>query len=997
MALKIGGLYITIDADDKNLDRAYDRAHKKTKSFGDVLTGVMQGIGQRLFDGIVRGVGMVVTKMGEAVQASSDLSEAINKVNVVFGQNAAEVLEWSKTSSTAFGQSRQQALEAVGTFGALFSAMGVTGEEAQKMSISLVELASDIASFNNISPEEALIKLRAGLVGEVEPLRTVGVQLEATAVAAKAVQLGLAGSTQAVTAQDKVMARYAIILEQTKIQQGDFARTSTGLANAQRILAAQIATASASLGDSFRPALESITNLLIGIAPQMFGYAQNITDQFAAGLAAGIRSIIPIITTIRQLFTYWFKPGSPPKILPDIDKWGAGTMQAWLDGMASVDVKAAFDTVGKAVEGVLRSFVAAGKMDETGLVGTIFGSRDAIASAVAEFKRLGSVSDTTIQRIAQKAGPAGQAIANLTKTYFDLQRASEKVKTAQDELNRTTEQYDAIINPLRDSLDQVRGQQQALANQQRLIAAQNTLANFESTAAEKQAAALEIQQIALEDQLSAAERKKAAAVDAGQEVIDTATKEEAAAKLQLDAAQATIDRQVETNNLLGEQKRLVEQLAAAQEAAASKAAADAERAANEAEQAAEKAKREAEQLAAAQLRYNLAISDTPGQIAIMEAELAKLTPGTVEYFNVLTQLEQLQQQYGKELDAAAKKAAAMGAGAIEAGGMIEGGLGAPITEVSAAAADLSKAIDEMAKTFSEPIAGEAPGELKRVADALDGLFTAIERIGIATGLLSERTAPSLQEAGGYWSTFSDAVEENTTAANAAQKKMEEESRLHLEIMASDIRLITALMNGDWSAFWEEANNNRRLNQALYESETSGSLARSRTEWAKYFSDLSKQWGQWFTDRADAIGKWVTDLTTAFRAGGSKLMTALWDGMKSKWGEVETWFSDQLSWLRSQLPFSEPKDPASPLRNLGKSGESIIGMVQGGMERAAMSIEPLASALLPSNQMMAAGATTNNNLGGFNITVNVSGGGEPNAVKGAVRDGVLDALRAGGVR
>lgn len=946
---------------------------------------------------MVRGVEQVIRKMGEAVQASSNLSESINKVSVVFGENAQEIMDWSKTSSTAMGQSQRTALEAAGSFGNLFDALGLTSDQTKEMSIGLVELASDLASFNNITPDEALIKLRAGIVGETEPLRVLGVNLNATVVAAKAMQMGLGSTTKELSDQDKVLARYAIILDQTKNAQGDFARTSTGLANAQRILAAQMENGSAQLGNSFRPALESLTNLLIGIAPQMFGYAQNITDQFAAGLAAGIRSIIPIITTIRQLFTYWFKPGSPPKILPDIDKWGAGTMQAWLDGMASVDVKAAFDTVGKAVEGVLRSFVAAGKMDETGLVGTIFGSRDAIAMAVAEFKRLGSVSDTTIQRIAQKAGPAGAAIANLTKTYFELQRASEKVKTAQDALNRTTEQYDAIINPLRDSLDQVRGQQQALANQQRLIAAQNTLVNFEATAAEKQAAALEIQQIALEDQLSAAERKKAAAVDAGQEVIDTATKEEAAAKLQLDAAQATIDRQVETNNLLGEQKRLVEQLAAAQEAAASKAAADAERAANEAEAAAEKAKREAEQLAQAQLRYNLEIADTPGKIALMEAELAKLTPGSIEYLDTLTRIHQLQEQYSNELEAAAKKAAAMGAGATEAGGMIEAGLGAPLGEASAAATDLSKAIDEMAQAFASPAMGEAPGELQRVADAVEGLLSAIERIGIATGLLSERTAPSLQEAGGYWSTFSDAVEENTTAANAAQKKMEEESRLHLEIMASDIRLITALMNGDWSAFWEEANNNRRLNQALYESETNGSLARSRTEWGKYFSDLSKQWGQWFTDRADAIGKWVTDLTTAFRTGGSKLMTALWDGMKSKWGEVETWFSDQLSWLRNQLPFSEPKDANSPLRGLQKSGESIIGMVQGGMERAAMSIEPLASALLPSNQMMAAVATTNNNLGGFNITVNVSGGGEPNAVKGAVRDGVLDALRAGGVR
>ena len=100
------------------------------------------------------------------------------------------------------------------------------------MSTSLVKLAADLACFNNIDPGEALDKLRSGLVGEAEPLRQVGILLSEDAVQAKALALGLAATARELTEADKVQARYALIMEQRPAAQGDFARTSTGLANA---------------------------------------------------------------------------------------------------------------------------------------------------------------------------------------------------------------------------------------------------------------------------------------------------------------------------------------------------------------------------------------------------------------------------------------------------------------------------------------------------------------------------------------------------------------------------------------------------------------------------------------------------------------------------------------------------------------------------------------------------------------------------------------------
>ena len=204
----------------------------------------------------------VVNFAKASIGAASDLEESISKTDQVFRDNANTIKDWSDDSATSFGLSQQAALENASTLGNLFTAMEVDSKSASTMSMRLVELGSDLASFNNLSggTEEALVALRAGLVGEVEPLRRMGVQLSAAAVEAKALELGLAASTAQLTSQDKVMARYQLILEQTTTAQGDFQRTSDGLANQQRILASQWQDMQATIGQGLIPVVIEVTD-----------------------------------------------------------------------------------------------------------------------------------------------------------------------------------------------------------------------------------------------------------------------------------------------------------------------------------------------------------------------------------------------------------------------------------------------------------------------------------------------------------------------------------------------------------------------------------------------------------------------------------------------------------------------------------------------------------------------------------------------------------------
>jgi hypothetical protein len=207
-------------------------------------------------------VGAAAAKVAkDSIAAASDLNETQSKVAVVFGKSAAQVLNFGKTSATSLGQSSQQAEEAAATFGNLFVAMKLGQGQSAQMSTKLVQLAGDLASFNNVDPATALEALRSGLVGEVEPLRKFGVNLDDASLRLEAVKLGLEKTTkQVLPPAIKAQAAYALIMEQTKTAQGDFQRTSGGLANQQRILTAEFQNAEAGIGRGSQPSLPTRLN-----------------------------------------------------------------------------------------------------------------------------------------------------------------------------------------------------------------------------------------------------------------------------------------------------------------------------------------------------------------------------------------------------------------------------------------------------------------------------------------------------------------------------------------------------------------------------------------------------------------------------------------------------------------------------------------------------------------------------------------------------------------
>lgn len=221
-----------------------------------------------------------------SIQLAADLGETRSAVEQVFGPTAAaELNTYASTANTALGQTRTSVLRASQNFGVFGRAAGLTDTKLSSFSTRLVALSTDLASFYNEDPAAVIEALGAGLRGEAEPLRRFGVLMDDATLRQKALELGIYDGNGSLTAQQKILAANELIFASTGFAQGDFARTSEGLANQQRILAASLEDTQVKLGEYLLPGFTSIVTYANGeLLPRLGEIADRVGPKLAAAL-----------------------------------------------------------------------------------------------------------------------------------------------------------------------------------------------------------------------------------------------------------------------------------------------------------------------------------------------------------------------------------------------------------------------------------------------------------------------------------------------------------------------------------------------------------------------------------------------------------------------------------------------------------------------------------------------------------------------------------------
>lgn len=274
------------------------------------MTGIYAGIGSAVGNiaanlAIQLGQGLK-SAVGEAINTASDLVEVQNVVDVAFGNSAKEINDWSRTALTQFGLNELSAKQFTGTMGAMLKSSGLTGDAVTQMSMSIAGLAGDMASFYNLDPSEAFMKLRSGISGETEPLKQLGINMSVANLEAFALSQGITKAYNSMSQAEQMTLRYNYLMQATADAQGDFARTSNTFANQQRILNENWKRLTAALATGVLPVLTqllSFGNRLINSAMEVIAKIQELTQnaQFMEGL---FENLIIVIGALTPLFGY---------------------------------------------------------------------------------------------------------------------------------------------------------------------------------------------------------------------------------------------------------------------------------------------------------------------------------------------------------------------------------------------------------------------------------------------------------------------------------------------------------------------------------------------------------------------------------------------------------------------------------------------------------------------------------------------------------------------
>lgn len=431
-------------------------------------------------------------------KASSDVAEAQNFVNQIFGESTDTITKFAKTSTAATLMSEKQILDASATFGVFGKSAGIAGEDLAGFSKNLVLLAADMASIKNVPVDQAINAIGAAFRNEHTPIRQFGAALDEATLKAKALELGIYDGTGTLTTQQRVLATNQLLYEQLGFAIGDVGRTFGEVANQSRYTQAQFENFKASVGESLTPMFsnlmsvaQSAMNVFMGLPAPLKDFATNAAAAGTAALALG-GGIVYAFGKIGQGVQAWRDLSASMRAWQAQGGRTAGAIVGIGKALGGIGLAAAasnmvfdflndmHDMAGKTADAIDKVGIALAKTDSAGAVQAFselakaqddtlkfshlwedFGDslQVGLGGAIVPIEDL----DNAFQKLLDSAGPeaAGQMLNALNMQAQGLDKNSRAYKDAVEIINRYTPKVELATQAMQAS-----GQESGLSAEQ---------------------------------------------------------------------------------------------------------------------------------------------------------------------------------------------------------------------------------------------------------------------------------------------------------------------------------------------------------------------------------------------------------------------------------------------------------------------------------------------------------------------------------------------------
>lgn len=388
--------------------RSMENASKSAKEFAekaDKIGEKLSNLGSKMMTGVTA---PIMAAGVASVKYASDLNESINKVEVAFGSSAKTVENWSKGTLKNIGLAQGTALDLAATFGDMSTSMGFSTKKASEMSTKMVNLAGDLASFKNISIDQAYTALNGVFTGETEALKSLGVVMTQTNLQQFAYSRGIKTKIQNMSQAEQVELRYQYVMEKTKNAHGDFARTASGTANSMRVFTESTKELASSIGQKLLPVVTPMIQKATDLV-NAFGQLSDEKQQKVIKWAAIAAAVGPAI----------FAFGKVASAIGAITKamsFARRMMPGYRREMAQ--------TAGQAVASAAEMQAASASMDGDGpvVVGSRMGRRQRSGSRRGIFSRIFRRGSGVAADAGQEASTVAEAASTASNTASRMGR-----------------------------------------------------------------------------------------------------------------------------------------------------------------------------------------------------------------------------------------------------------------------------------------------------------------------------------------------------------------------------------------------------------------------------------------------------------------------------------------------------------------------------------------------------------------------------------------------
>jgi len=423
-------------------------------------------------------LGAIAYGAKKAIDSAAELEKQVHKTEAVFKQNAVSVEDWSKTLAHSFGLSEGEALTMANKFGQLFRNLGYSSKQSAQMSEKMTQLASDMASFNDVPVDETMKALQSGMAGATRGLKKFGIVIDQNKLKQDAMRDGLYHGKGALDAHTKSLETMKEIMKQTSVAQGDFAKHASDSSNAQKIQAAETQNLKEELGKGLLPYYEQMMKILVSVTGEMGKHTTSV--KVAIGLVAGLSGAIIIANAAFKAWTIATKVAAAASKAFAAAQWllnaaldanpigaiiialialGAGLVIAYKKSQTFRDiVHAAMGVVSDAIHAMGRAFSAVKDI----AISVFDWVKDHWKLALFAFGPLGAgiyALVTNFQKVREAAGNVFDAVKRIVGGAIDaLVAAFNRIKTVgvavfnaiMDPIHAVEHAINAVIGAVRD-------------------------------------------------------------------------------------------------------------------------------------------------------------------------------------------------------------------------------------------------------------------------------------------------------------------------------------------------------------------------------------------------------------------------------------------------------------------------------------------------------------------------------------------------------------------